>query len=152
MIKQQKCWPFSCVRLFVDLTDSSPPGVSGHGILQAKDPGVDSLSLLQGIFSTQGSHPHFPYWCVCPVTQSCPTLRDTVDCNPPGSLAHEIFQARILEWVAISYSRYQNQISTQGSNPHLLYWQVGSLLSEPPGDQLTKQYTIYKVKSSVTGI
>ena len=34
-----------------------------------------------------------------------PTLCDSMDCNPPGSSVHEIFQARILEWVAISFSR-----------------------------------------------
>ena len=44
--------------------------------------------------------------CVCVlVAQSCPTLCDPMDCNPPGSSVHEIFQARILEWVAISFSR-----------------------------------------------
>ena len=43
--------------------------------------------------------------CVCEVTQSCPTLCDPVDCSPPGSSVHEILQARILEWVAISFSR-----------------------------------------------
>ena len=39
------------------------------------------------------------------VAQSCPTLRDPVDCSPPGSSVHGILQARILEWVAISFSR-----------------------------------------------
>ena len=39
------------------------------------------------------------------VAQSCPTLFDPVDCSPPGSTVHGIFQARILEWVAISFSR-----------------------------------------------
>ena len=38
------------------------------------------------------------------VTQSCPTLCDPVDCSPPGSSVHRILQARILEWVAISFS------------------------------------------------
>ena len=38
------------------------------------------------------------------VAQSCPTLRDPMDCNLPGSSAHEIFQARVLEWVAIAFS------------------------------------------------
>ena len=38
------------------------------------------------------------------VTQSCPTLCDPVDCSPPGSFVHGIVQARILEWVAISFS------------------------------------------------
>ena len=35
----------------------------------------------------------------------CPTLCDPVDCSPPGSSDHEIFQTRILEWVVISFSR-----------------------------------------------
>ena len=39
------------------------------------------------------------------VAQSCPTLRDPVDCSPPGFSVHGILQARILEWVAISFSR-----------------------------------------------
>ena len=37
--------------------------------------------------------------------QSCLTLWDSMDCSPPGSSVHRIFQARILEWVAISHSR-----------------------------------------------
>ena len=37
--------------------------------------------------------------------QSCLTLFNPLDCSPPGSFAHGILQARILEWVAISYSR-----------------------------------------------
>ena len=41
----------------------------------------------------------------CSVTQSCLTLCDPMDCSPPGSSVHGILQARILEWVAISYSR-----------------------------------------------
>ena len=39
------------------------------------------------------------------VTQSCPILRDPMDFSPPRSSVHEIFQARILEWVAMSFSR-----------------------------------------------
>ena len=39
------------------------------------------------------------------VAQSCPTLWDPMDCSPPGSSVHGISQARILEWVAISFSR-----------------------------------------------
>ena len=41
----------------------------------------------------------------CSIAQSCPTLCDSVDCSPLGSSVHGIFQARILEWAAISYSR-----------------------------------------------
>ena len=44
-------------------------------------------------------------WCkLCVHAQSCPTLCNSMDCSPPGSFVHRIFQARILEWVAISYS------------------------------------------------
>ena len=39
------------------------------------------------------------------VAQSCPTLSDPMDCSPPGSSVHGIFQARVLEWGAISMSR-----------------------------------------------
>ena len=42
---------------------------------------------------------------VSEVTQSCPTLCDPMDCSLPGSSIHGIFQARVLEWVAISFSR-----------------------------------------------
>ena len=39
------------------------------------------------------------------VAQSCPTLSDPMDCSLPGSSVHGIFQARVLEWVAIAFSR-----------------------------------------------
>ena len=39
------------------------------------------------------------------VAQSCPTLSDSMDCSPPGSSVHGIFQARVLEWGAIAFSR-----------------------------------------------
>ena len=38
------------------------------------------------------------------VAQSCPTLSDPMDCSPPGSSTHGIFQARVLEWGAIAFS------------------------------------------------
>ena len=38
------------------------------------------------------------------VAQSCPTLRDPLDCSPPGSSVRGIFQARVLEWGARVYS------------------------------------------------
>ena len=39
------------------------------------------------------------------VAQSCPTLSDLMDYSPPGSSVHGIFQARVLEWGAIAFSR-----------------------------------------------
>ena len=47
--------------------------------------------------------------CVCSDPKLCPILCDPIDCSPPGSSVHGIFQARILEWVAISYSRGSSQ-------------------------------------------
>ena len=41
------------------------------------------------------------------VTQSCRTLHDPMDCSPPGSSVHGIFQARVLEWGAIAFSMDQ---------------------------------------------
>ena len=44
------------------------------------------------------------------VAQSCPTLSDPMDCSLPGSSVHVIFQARVLEWIAIAFSIYQVEI------------------------------------------
>ena len=38
------------------------------------------------------------------VAQSCPTLSSPMDCSLPGSSVHGVFQARVLEWVAIAFS------------------------------------------------
>ena len=43
--------------------------------------------------------------CACVFTQLCPTLCDPMDCGPPGSSAHGILLAGILEWVGVSLSR-----------------------------------------------
>ena len=51
------------------------------------------------------------------VAQSCPTLRDPVDCTPPGSSIHGILQARILEWGG--HVLLQGIFPTQGLNPGL---------------------------------
>ena len=59
--------------------------------------------------------------------QSCLTLCDPTDCSPPGSSVHGISQVRILEWVAISYSRGSSRPRDQTPVSHLLYWQVDSL-------------------------
>ena len=40
------------------------------------------------------------------VAQSCPTLSDPMDCSPLGSSVHGIFQARVLEWGPIAFSKW----------------------------------------------
>ena len=42
------------------------------------------------------------------VAQLCPTLSDPMDCSLPGSSIHGIFQARVLEWVAIAFSNQES--------------------------------------------
>ena len=51
------------------------------------------------------------FWCMRArrVSQSCPTLCNPMDCSPPGSSAHGISKARILEWVAMPSSRGSSQ-------------------------------------------
>ena len=53
------------------------------------------------------------------VAQSCPTLCDPVNCSPPGSFVLGIFQARILEWVAISFSRGTSQPKDRTQVSHI---------------------------------
>ena len=49
------------------------------------------------------------------VAQSCPTLSDPMDCSPPGSSIHGIFQARVLEWGAIAFSDHYTYSHTKES-------------------------------------
>ena len=65
--------------------------------------------------------------------QSCLTLWDPMDCSPPGSSVRGIRQARILEWVVISFSWGSSQPGDQSQVSRLLPRQVGSLLLAPPG-------------------
>ena len=72
--------------------------------------------------------------CTCVHTHtcdwSCLTLCDPVDCSPPGSSVHGILQARVLEWVAILFSRDLSDPGIESGSPVL---QADSLPSEPPG-------------------
>ena len=69
-------------------------------------------------------------WCMCVLSlQSCLTLYKPMDCSSPGSSVHGIFQARILEWIAFSYSR--GFFPIQGSNPCLLCSLQGQVDSSP---------------------
>ena len=105
--------------LQVDSLLSEPPG-------KPKNTGVGSLSLLQRIFLTQElnlgllhcrwilcqlSYEGSPnmWWWFSLIVKLCPTLCGSMDCSPPGSSVHGILQARILEWVAISFSRGSSQ-------------------------------------------
>ena len=65
--------------------------------------------------------------CVCTQLLSCLWLSNPMDCSPPGSSVHGIFQARILEWGAISFLGDPPHPGIKPRLLHLLYWQVDSL-------------------------
>ena len=84
---------FSCVRFYVT------PEMAAHQAPRPWDsPGKNT-----------GGGCHFLLQCMkvkseSEVTQACPTLSDPMDCSLPGYSVHGIFQARVLEWVAIAFS------------------------------------------------
>ena len=80
------------------------------------DPGTEpvspaALSLADGFFTTEppGKPGKEVLKVKVLVTQLYLTLCDPMDCSPPGSSVHGILQARILQWVAISFSRESSQ-------------------------------------------
>ena len=75
-----------------------PTRLHHHWDSPGKNPGVGCRFLLQCMKVKSESE----------VTQSCPTLWDPMDCGPPGSSIHGIFQARGLEWGAIAFSDKQS--------------------------------------------
>ena len=56
------------------------------------------------------------------VAQSCSTLIDPMDCSLPGSSAHGIFKARVLEWDAIAFSELHLQRYLKLSSPAMCTW------------------------------
>ena len=97
----------------------SPLGSSVHGILQARILEWVAIPFSRGSSrprdQTQVSRIAGGYFTICAtreapevkvlVALSCPTLCHPMDCSLPGSSVHGILQARILQWVAIPFSR-----------------------------------------------
>ena len=80
---------------------------------------------------TINAHNSDSYFKICVlVAQLCLTLCDSMDCNLPGSSVHRILQSRILEWVAILFSRVLPNPRMKPRSPEL---QVDSLPAGPPG-------------------
>ena len=118
-----------------DPIDGSPPGSPVPGILQAKTLEWVAISFSNGwkwkvkvkslsrvrLPATPWTAAHQAptsigfsrqdYWSGVPL--SCLTLCNSIECNPPGSSAHGILQARILAWVAIPFSRESSQPRNQ---------------------------------------
>ena len=99
-------------------TPCDPMNYTVHGILQARILEWGAFPFSRGSSQprdlTQVSHIAGRFFTTrnqkeSEVTQSCLTLCDPMDCCLPGSSVHGIVQARILEWVAISFSRGSSQ-------------------------------------------
>ena len=118
------------VSLSVTSVSLQPQGLNPARILcpwnsPSKNTGVGCHSLLHGILWAQGSNSGLLHcrqiivWIPreneseIEVAQMCPTLCDPVDCSLPGSSIHGILQARVLEWVAISFSRGSSRARDQ---------------------------------------
>ena len=67
------------------------------------------------------------------VSQPCPTLSNPMDCSPPGSSVHGIFQARVLEWDAIAFS-----------DKRMLYLTTWIYLINNIEQNKTKEYILYE--------
>ena len=83
--------------------------------------------------------------CEMLVTQSCPTPCDHMDWDLPGSSVHGILQSRILEWVAISFSR---RSSRPRDWTHASALQADSLSCKPPGKFKPVDYIILPLTPS----
>ena len=86
------------------------------------DPGTEPVSLTSsalggGFFTTSTT---WERKSESEVAQLCPTLCDPMDCSLPGSFIHGIFQARVLEWVAIAFA--------EGHHYHLLKFHIYVLI------------------------
>ena len=66
----------------------------------------DACSLEERLWPTEK-------WSESEITQSCLTLYDPMDCSLPGFSVHGIFQARVLEWVAISFSNLDSILKSR---------------------------------------
>ena len=105
--KQQCCIKYPCAYFLVHICKSFSEvnTALSSGMLDPDQPN-DTAKLLSklsvSIYATTTN-------IKSEVTQSCPTLCYPVEYSPPGSSVHGIFQARILEWVAISFSRGSSQ-------------------------------------------
>ena len=88
-----------------------------------KNTGVDCHFLLQCMKVKSESE----------VAQSCLTLSNAMDCSPPGSSVHGIFQARVLEWGAIAFSEKVSIMSSNYQSVYVLSHSVTSDSWQPQG-------------------
>ena len=96
---------------------------------RTEDPSPTTQHILDFLLSENDKPPTL----FSEVTQSCPTLCDPMDYSLPGSSVYRIFQARILEWVAITFPEDLPDPGIEPGSPAL---QADFLPSEPPEKSL----------------
>ena len=84
---------------------------------------------------------------LCSLTQLCLTQCDPMGCSPPGSSVHGISQARVLEWIAIFYSRRSSNLEPESLRPPAVA--AGFFTTMPPGHPLDIREMQIKIIMSV---
>ena len=93
-------------------------GVARRCLLQCMKVKSES-EVTQFCPTLSASGKQFAVNTVSEVAQSCPTLCNPMDCSLPGSAIYGIFQARVLEWVAISFSRGSSRSGDRTQVSHI---------------------------------
>ena len=89
----------------VSASTSASPSNEYSGLISFRMDWLDLLAVQGTLNSILQHHSSDTMKSESEVTQLCLTLCDPMDCSLPGFSVHGIFQARVLEWVAISFSR-----------------------------------------------
>ena len=123
--------------------DAEPADTEGQlcsGILYKE------LERLQILVSEWVLYPNSKHTCMFVlVAQSCPTLCSPMDYSPPGSSVHGIVQARILQWVAISFSRGASRPRDQTQVSCI----VGRIFHWNPNQMSTSFFNFWKTDSKI---
>ena len=135
------CWAASVVSDSVRPPRRQPTRLPSPWDSPGKNTGVGCHFLLQCMKVKSESE----------VAQSCPTLCDPMDCSPPGSSIHGMFQARVLEWGATAFSKYMlrrnkrmeskwdlfHLASSGQDNVSVIETRIWNLMTEGPCDSST---------------
>ena len=113
-----------CGQIIRVLRDMGPASIFHAKSLIGRTSLVKGISGKEGLRTMHAMH--------AKSLQLHPTLCNDMDCSPPGSSVHGIPQARILKWVAISFSREFSNSGIELGSPAV---QAESLLTEPSGNQ-----------------
>jgi len=85
--------------------------LNGNKLFIMRNSLADRWNIKSGSRNSLFPHLHLKWlWCCSLVTKSCLTLCNSMDCRLPDSSLHGILQARVLEWVAIPFSRGYSQL------------------------------------------